>query len=106
MNFKKLVTVLFMAASVYMVAFAEEIKNIIVVSSGENLSAAERAWLPASVKDELESNLQSYTKYSFVSSSEIKSKNCRKNPRPQDLMKNQQLNLESLQALDMQFLSL
>ncbi len=78
MNFKKLVTVLFMAASVYMVAFAEEIKNIIVVSSGENLSAAERAWLPASVKDELESNLQSYTKYSFVSSSESKIKELQK----------------------------
>lgn len=78
MNFKKLVTVLFMAASAYMVAFAEEIKNIIVVSSGENLSAAERAWLPASVKDELESNLQSYTKYSFVSSSESKIKELQK----------------------------
>lgn len=73
--------VVFLILSFFCIAFLysqENVKNVIVMANQENLDGGEKVWLPNSVKDKFESNLQTYTSYSLVSSNESQIKELQK----------------------------
>lgn len=73
--------ILFMIISVFfstIIFSRENVKNLIVIPDSKNLSSGEKAWLPASICDKLESNFQTYTNYEMVSSKEEAIKNYQK----------------------------
>ena len=53
---------------------AENIKNLVVITSSKNLTPSEQVWLTDSVKDKLESNLKEYTDLQMISSNDRKIK--------------------------------
>lgn len=57
---------------------AENIKNLVVITSSKNLTPSEQVWLSDSVKDKFESNLKEYTDYHMVSSNDRKIKELQK----------------------------
>lgn len=73
--------IVFLILSFFCIAFLysqENVKNVIVMANQENLDGGEKVWLPNSVKDKFESNLQTYTSYSLVSSNESQIKELQK----------------------------
>lgn len=57
----------------------ENVKNVVVISVGANLNEGENIWLADSVKDKFESNLQTYTNYTFISSNDVRIRELQKN---------------------------
>lgn len=67
---KKALFTFFLFVTACNVMYAEKTSNLVIISTTQNLSTVENAWVPDSVRDELEANLQKYTALSLVSANE------------------------------------